>query len=130
MFTKDETFAAVEGHLARRNSMKRMISTGMLEISVDDIRSDRHCALGRLLHGNILSEKDKATATYKDIVEIHKEFHAICAEILLNVERKEFEYAQKMLDWDFNSTSLKLIRLLLNAQGDPIRPIKPDQDKE
>ncbi|CAK0781376.1 CZB domain-containing protein [Gammaproteobacteria bacterium] len=72
---------AISAHGNWKVRLKRMISSGEADTSVETIRQDNQCAFGQWLYGPTLTTGDKASSHYKAVKDLHAEFHKAAARV-------------------------------------------------
>lgn len=92
---------AIDSAIARHGMWKawlrQAIETGVIERSVDAIRSETLCAFGKWLCGSELSAADKASTHYATVRRVHAEFHETAARVAEFVLTGQKEEALKMM---------------------------------
>ncbi len=81
MSMKDEIAAAIAAHGQWKVRLKDAISTGSIGVSIDTIRVDNQCAFGKWFYGPTISAEIKSSSHYKNIKELHAQFHKVAASV-------------------------------------------------
>jgi methyl-accepting chemotaxis protein len=72
---------AVSAHSAWNSRLRAAIESGKLDMPVGKIQVDDQCQFGKWLHGAQLSPAEKATAHYRSVKELHRQFHEEAAKV-------------------------------------------------
>ena len=81
MLDPGEIDKALEAHAAWKVRLHEAIESGKSESTVTIIADDNKCAFGKWLYGKSITEEEKATEEYKQIVILHAQFHKVAAKI-------------------------------------------------
>ncbi len=81
MSIHDEINAGISAHGAWKEKLLKAIETGESEVAPNVVKTDHNCAFGQWLHKDIDSDA-KNSPHYKDIVDLHAQFHQEAGSIL------------------------------------------------
>lgn len=115
MAHKEAIDSAIARHGMWKAWLRQAIETGILERSVDAIRSESQCAFGKWLYGPELSAADKASTHYEAVRRAHVEFHVTGARVAEFVLTGQKEEATKMmsLGGEYSAVSARLTMAML-----------------
>lgn len=100
---------ALDAHAQWKEKLSIAIGTGSLDKSVDEIKSDHHCAFGLWLFGSEFPEHLKETEHYKRVVQLHKNFHLIAARVAEQAVAGNKEVALNLLsEAEYTSATMNL----------------------
>jgi methyl-accepting chemotaxis protein len=73
--------AAVAAHSAWTARLRTAIDNRALDAPVATIRADNQCQFGKWLYGEQLSATEKATANYREVKQLHAQFHEAASRV-------------------------------------------------
>ena len=82
MSLKDEITAAIGAHGLWKAKLRDAIQAGKSEAVPQVVCLDNKCKFGQWLHGTSIPGSAKASANYKECVELHAKFHVSAAHVL------------------------------------------------
>jgi hypothetical protein len=106
---------AIGSHGSWKNSIRTLIKSGKSDIPVETAALTDACDFGKWLSGPTLSARDKASAHYAKVNELHARFHeAAAAAIGLALAGKKAE-AEKMVagNGEFTALSAELTTAMM-----------------
>lgn len=87
---ESEINSALLSHLAWKSKLKKSIESGVLEYSIEHIKSDTNCSFGKWLA--MLPDEIKNTKEFKKVLSSHSKFHVSASEIIsLFLEGKKYD---------------------------------------
>jgi len=110
MSRKEYITNAIAAHGLWKAHLQRAISTGNIDKSVNDIRADNCCEFGQWLYGSTIGTEDKNSPFYKDIKDLHAQFHRLAGDIAQLAVDKKTEEATEKLKGDYKDVSANLTR--------------------
>lgn len=115
MSIPEQIDSAVIAHSEWKVRLRQAIETGESEHSPLDVSADNKCAFGKWLHDE-LDSSGRTSSHYRDVVQLHADFHKEAGSILKQALQGESEQAQERLGLmsEFSSISSKLISSLKN----------------
>jgi hypothetical protein len=128
MASIEEIDKAIGAHALWKSRLKMTIESGRIDMPVDGIRRDDQCDFGKWLRGSALSAPDKATTDYRNVIDLHGQFHLIAArvvELALSGRKAEAE-TMMILGGEYASISARLTDAMLNwKRASRPAPAKP-----
>lgn len=122
---------AIDAHALWKSRLKMTIESGRIDMPVDSIRRDDQCDFGKWLHGKTLTPADRATADYRNVVDLHGQFHLTAArvvELALSGRKAEAE-TMMILGGEYAAISARLNDAMLNwkraSSASSAAPAKP-----
>ncbi|MGB1237147.1 MAG: CZB domain-containing protein [Pseudomonadales bacterium] len=92
----DEIEKAISAHGQWKVKLRRAIDTGVCESTPDKVKQDNNCSFGKWLHYR-LDEQYKDCEMYRDVVNLHANFHREAGTILELALNGEREQAQDLI---------------------------------
>lgn len=93
---ESEITSALISHLAWKSRLKKSIESGILEHSIEHVKSDTNCSFGKWLI--MLPDDIKNTNEFKKVLYSHSKFHISASEVLgLFLDGKKYE-AEELLN--------------------------------
>jgi hypothetical protein len=101
--------SAVAAHGQWKQKLRQAIDTGQCESTPEKVKQDNNCAFGKWLYDRIDSSA-KSSVYYKDVVDLHAQFHREAGTILeLALSGDKGQANEKMkLGSEFSKTSAAL----------------------
>jgi Chemoreceptor zinc-binding domain len=99
---------AIASHAKWATHLTKAIADARLEIPLVTIGSDDVCEFGQWLYGQELTDDDKGSADYKNVRELHAEFHKVARQVAELAESSNRYEAYKLLYGDYIARSGKL----------------------
>ncbi len=115
MVNKDEINAAIIAHGSWKQRLRDLINGKDSDIDPEKAGTDNNCKFGKWLYGDTLSEEDKSNEFYKQVKNMHSEFHLKVKEIIDLVRSNRKEDAEgiiKDIASPYNMISCRLINKL------------------
>lgn len=81
MSTYDDISNAIAAHGRWKQTLREAIKTGVCESTPERVKQDNNCSFGKWLHERI-DPKDKNSAFYDEVVDLHAKFHLEAGSIL------------------------------------------------
>ena len=119
MASIEELDKAIGAHGMWKTRLKQAIATGQSEVSVATIQQDNQCAFGKWLYGTTLSSQDKTSSHYKNVRQLHAQFHetaARVASLALSGKKVEAE-AMMAIGGEYAAVSGKLTQAMIEWKG-------------
>jgi methyl-accepting chemotaxis protein len=119
MITKEAIDLALNSHALWKERLLEAITIGQSEFQVSVVKRDNACQFGKWLYG--ISEDEKSSQEYKNIRNLHAEFHRIAGGILELALNGDTEEALKGLEsgGSYQRISGRLV-LVLNKWRDEL----------
>jgi len=73
---------AIAAHSSWKSRLRTAVSTGKFDVPVNTVKSDNQCEFGKWLYGPELSASDKQTAHYRNVKQLHAQFHLDAAKVV------------------------------------------------
>ncbi len=107
---------AMDAHSNWRKRLEYAIETGVTDLDVDLIKTDKHCAFGKWLNGKKLTPQVINSDIYKQVKEIHAQFHIEASRIaeLATAGKKAEAYELLEPYARYNQVSIQLMKKLLH----------------
>lgn len=120
MADKAEIDKAIGAHGMWKTRLKQGIATGKFDTPVDTIRVDNQCAFGKWLYGSSLVPGDKTSNHYKNVKDLHAEFHRTAAKVAeLALAGKKVQAEQMLsMQGEYSAISAKLTTAMMNWKKD------------
>ena len=117
MITKEAIDSALNQHELWKERLKEAIKTGQSEFQVIVVKRDNACKFGKWLYG--ISDAEKSHREYKNIRDLHAEFHRIAGEILDLALKGDKDEALKRLEQggNYQRISSRLVFVLNDWKG-------------
>jgi len=96
MTMHDEISKAISAHGQWKVKLRNAIDTGECESTPDKVKMDNNCSFGKWLHYR-LEDQHKNTPIFKEIVDLHADFHKEAGSILDLALKGNKDEANKML---------------------------------
>ena len=80
MQTEEQILAGIAAHGMWKSRLRAAIESGKADVSVEQTRSDQHCAFGKWIHG--IDRQVQGSTHYRQCLELHRQFHAEAAGVL------------------------------------------------
>lgn len=112
----NEIEKAIGAHGMWKTRLKTAIDSGQIDTPVETIKKDNQCAFGKWLYGSTLTASDKTSEHYRQILDLHAEFHRIAGQVVelaLQGKRKEAEQMMS-LNGAYSSISAKLTKAMID----------------
>ncbi|HMV04662.1 MAG TPA: CZB domain-containing protein [Accumulibacter sp.] len=77
-----ELDAALAAHVVWMSDLRQAIVNATATPGVECVRADDKCPFGRWLYGSSLSLEERATDYYREVRQLHAEFHEVGARVL------------------------------------------------
>lgn len=110
---------ALDAHAQWTQRLESKINgTSNEELEVSKVACDDQCALGKWIHGEA-HKQFSAMNSYKDLKQVHADFHLTAGAVLNNVLNGEAEKAREQLKqvrFKSGNVQLALVRLYSDAQ--------------
>ena len=115
MSLPDEIKSAIGLHGQWKSRLDAAIATGTSEFSVSVVRQDNQCVFGKWLYGPAWAGEIRNSQHYKDVRELHRQFHCVAADVLaLALAGKKSEAIQAMhAQSEFAQCSAKLTKAMM-----------------
>ena len=108
---------AIAGHKIWRDHLRNFIDgVAQEDITVERARDHTACSLGKWIYGS--GEQYNFFDTYSELVDHHRQFHEIAAEIMRLQLAGNHLQAEELLENAFDTKSLKVIELLQGLKID------------
>ncbi len=110
--------SALDAHLAWTHRLEdQMHGTASEELEVGTVASDCNCVLGKWIHGDAKARLSHMPE-YKELKQIHAEFHLTAGEILHKIQSNpgETTISLKPIQHKSGAVQLALVRLYAKAQ--------------
>ena len=75
MSLKNEIKKAVGDHGMWKNVLKDAVDTAKIDVQISTIKADNQCSFGKWLYGSTITEKEKKSSHYQEVLELHAAFH-------------------------------------------------------
>ena len=99
MIDKQAIDIALFDHAMWKMRLSTAINLGKMHVSVETIRRDDCCDLGRWLYSPTLTDGDKLDPHYQEVKELHAKFHCRAAQVAeLALSGKSDEAKQHLLE--------------------------------
>jgi predicted RNase H-like nuclease (RuvC/YqgF family) len=98
MSLKDEIKKAVGDHGTWKKTLKNTIDTGKINIQISAINADNQCSFGKWLYGSTITEKEKNSSHYQEVLTLHSAFHEKASEVAQLATSGQKARAMKMLE--------------------------------
>lgn len=114
---KDEISNGIAAHGMWKSRLRMAIETGKLDVTVSTISADNQCAFGKWLYGTT-DTSAKNSAHYKQIKELHAEFHKAAGKVAQLATSGHKDEADKLMSGsgEFANISSKLTRVMMEWQ--------------
>lgn len=106
MSLQDEISKAIGAHGMWKQRLKQAIDGGSSEFTVERVKPDNNCDFGKWLYS--LGDKEKASANFKTVRELHADFHKVAADVLGKALKGDKSAATAAMDGAFAAASSKL----------------------
>ncbi len=73
---------AIGAHAIWMSHLRQAVLDAPLGIDIQSIRRDDQCEFGKWLHGARVSAEDRDTESYRQVRELHVEFHATAGQVI------------------------------------------------
>lgn len=103
----------IDAHRAWKAYLLLAIDNNPDDLPLDRIGADCYCTLGAWLHGVDLSDVDKSSVFYQIVVQWHRLFHEVAAQVAREVLARKKETARELLDGAYADVSQSLISALM-----------------
>ena len=113
MSIPEQIDSAVIAHSEWKVRLRQAVETVESEHSPADVSVDNKCAFGKWLHEE-MDTADRTSSHYREVVQLHADFHKEAGSILKQALQGDSEQAQERLGLmsEFSSVSSKLISSL------------------
>ena len=110
MRLKNEIKKAVGDHGTWKKTLKNAVDTGEIKIQISTIQADNQCSFGRWLYGSTITENEKNSRHYQQVLEFHSAFHEKASEVAQLAISGHKARAMKMLEvnGEFTTASANL----------------------
>jgi hypothetical protein len=98
MRLKNEIKKAVGDHGTWKKTLKTAVDTGEIKIQISTIQADNQCSFGRWLYGSTITENEKNSSHYQEVLELHADFHKKASEVAQLAISGQKARAMKMLE--------------------------------
>jgi hypothetical protein len=124
MIDSVEIDKALEAHGAWKDRLMEAVYSGKVDVPVANIRTDNQCAFGKWLYGTTLTDEDRATEHYSNVVRLHAEFHKVAAQIAGLATVGKRSEAQRMLEFGNEYTKVSgQLSLALKRWKESVRKV-------
>ncbi len=98
MSVKNQIKKAVGDHGTWKKKLKLAIKTGTIDCDIAALESDCNCNFGKWLYGSSITSKERNSAHYQKVRELHAAFHEKASKVArLDIAGHKTD-ATKMLD--------------------------------
>jgi len=110
MRLKNEIKKAVGDHGTWKKTLKNAVDTGEIKIQISAIQADNQCSFGKWLYGSTITENEKNSRHYQQVLELHSAFHEKASEVAQLAISGQKARAMKMLEvnGEFTTASANL----------------------
>ena len=110
MRLKNEIKKAVGDHGTWKKTLKNAVDTGEIKIQISAIQADNQCSFGKWLYGTTITENEKNSSHYQQVLELHSAFHEKASEVAQLAISGHKARAMKMLEvnGEFTTASANL----------------------
>ena len=115
MSLKDEIKKSVGDHGMWKKMLKHAVDTGKIQEEIAIVKNDRQCNFGKWLYGPSITEKEKSSAHYQEVQELHAAFHEKASKVAQLATSGHKAGAMKMLgvNGEFTTASAALTTSML-----------------
>jgi hypothetical protein len=117
MSINQEIAKAFGAHGQWKSRIKQAIESGHCEHDPEVVSRDDRCAFGKFLHGDNLTQGERSSDDYKDVVGHHAEFHRCAGKALVKVLSGDSSGArQDLTEGDFAKAANSLSEAMVKWQ--------------
>lgn len=116
MSLQEEISKAIGAHGMWKQRLKQAIDGGSSEFTVERVKADNNCDFGKWLYS--LGDKEKGTANFKSVRELHADFHKVASDVLGKALKGDKTAATAAMDGAFASASSKLTAAMMAWKKD------------
>lgn len=111
---KQEINNAISEHAMWKLNLQALIKNGKFDAPVEAC-TDSECDFGKWFYGASITTKQRASAHYKQVKQLHGEFHQVAAEVARLALNGEKEEAEKLMGFEgaYTAVSNRLIEALV-----------------
>ncbi|TCP40435.1 CZB domain-containing protein [Rhodovulum marinum] len=110
--------AALKKHMAWKSALLSALHSGTSEMSPYEAACDHACDFGRWFHGPDIPDAVRILPIYRRVAQLHAEFHANAAKVLLHATGGRKTEAREVLNGPFEAASAALMRALQDWKHD------------
>ncbi len=117
MSVRETIDKAIGAHGSWKQKLRTAIDTGESEARPENVKKDYNCSFGKWLHERI-DPSTKSSSYYKEVVELHAEFHQEAGDILdISLKGNKDEASERIkLGSNFSKVSADLTRKMKEWQ--------------
>jgi hypothetical protein len=110
MSLKNEIKKAVGDHGTWKKVLKDAVDTGKIDVQISTIKADNQCSFGKWLYGSTITEKEKKSSHYQEVLQLHADFHEKASTVAQLAISDHKARAMKMLEvnGEFSTASAAL----------------------
>lgn len=111
---KQEINNAISEHAMWKLNLHTLIQKGTFNAPVTEVKDDE-CEFGKWFYGPTITPRQRASAHYKQVKQLHTEFHRVAGEVATLVSEGKKEEAEQIMGFEgeFSAISNKLIEALV-----------------